>query len=55
MPIHDQGYRRYAGTRVPRGRAWTVIAAAGMRTFFGRRAFLGLLLLSWSQFFVRAV
>ncbi len=26
-----------------------------MRTFFGRRAFLGLLLLSWSQFFVRTV
>jgi len=55
MPIHDQGYRRYGGRRAPRGRAWTVIAAAGLRTFFSRRAFLGLLLLSWFQFFVRAV
>lgn len=55
MPIHDQGYRRYGGRRSPRGRAWTVIAAAGLRTFFSRRAFLALLLLSWSQFFVRAV
>jgi ABC-2 type transport system permease protein len=55
MPIHDQGYRRYGGRRAPRGRAWTVIAAAGLRTFFSRRAFLALLLLSWSQFFVRAV
>ncbi len=55
MPIHDQGYRRYGGRRAPRGRAWTVIAAAGLRMFFSRRAFLGLLLLSWFQFFVRAV
>src|SRR2546430_4878839 len=55
MPIHDQGYRRYAGTRVPRGRAWIVIARAGLRAFFGKRAFLGLLLLSWVPFLVRAV
>jgi ABC-2 type transport system permease protein len=55
MPIHDQGYRRYGGGRAPRGRAWAVIAAAGIRTFIGRRMFLGLLLLSWAQFFVRAV
>src|SRR5438093_3416616 len=55
MPIHDQSYRRYGGGRAPRGRAWAVIAAAGIRTFIGRRMFLGLLLLSWSQFFVRAV
>ena len=55
MPIHDQGYRRYAGTRMPRGRAWAVITTAGLRTFFGRRAFLALLLLSWLPFVVRAV
>src|SRR2546426_7200836 len=55
MPIYDQSYRRYGGGRAPRGRAWAVIAAAGIRTFIGRRMFLGLLLLSWSQFFVRAV
>jgi ABC-2 type transport system permease protein len=54
-PIHDQGYRRYSGGRAPRGRAWAVIAAAGIRTFVGKRTFLGLLLLAWSQFFVRAV
>src|SRR3989454_3269953 len=55
MPIPAQGYRRSGGGRSPRGRAWAVIAAAGIRTFVGRRMFLGLLLLSWSQFFVRAV
>jgi ABC-2 type transport system permease protein len=55
MPIHDQGYRRYGGTRVPRGRAWAVIAAAGLRTFLRKRAFIGLLLLSWLPFVVRAV
>ena len=55
MPIHDQGYRRYLGTRTPRGRAWAVITAAGLRTFFGKRAFLALLLLSWLPFVVRAV
>ena len=26
MPIHDQGYRRYAGRRAPHGRAWWTIA-----------------------------
>src|SRR6266550_3654471 len=55
MPIHDQGYRRYHGTRRPRGRAWSVITTAGVRTFFGKRAFLALLLLSWLPFVVRAV
>lgn len=55
MPIHDQGYRRYGGTRVPLGRAWAVIAAAGIRTFFARRRFLGLLILAWIPFVVRAV
>src|SRR5690348_5162035 len=55
MPIHDQGYRRYRGVRAQTGRAWTVIAAAGIRSFFSRKAFLGLLLISWFPFFVRAV
>jgi len=55
MPIHDQGYRRYGGQRAPRGRAWTVIAKAGIRTRLGQRAFLALLLLSWLPFLVRAV
>lgn len=55
MPIHDQGYRRYGGVRAPKGRSWLVIAMAGIRTFFGKKAFLGLLLISWFPFFVRAV
>lgn len=55
MPIHDQGYRRYRGSKAPLGQGWTVIARAGIRNMFGKKAFLGLLLLSWFPFFVRAV
>ena len=55
MPIHDQGYRRYGGTRARAGRAWAVIAQAGIRTLLAKRAFIGLLLLSWVPFIVRAV
>jgi len=55
MPIHDQGYRRYGGAKARRGTGWMVITRAGLRTFFTRRAFLGLLLVSWFPFFVRAV
>ena len=55
MPIHDQGYRRYLGERAPRGQAWAVIARAGLRSRLGQKAFLGLLLISWFPFFVRAV
>ena len=55
MPIHDQGYRRYAGTRAPHGQAWLVIARAGIRTMIRKRVFLGLLLLSWFPFVVRAI
>ena len=36
MPIHDQGYRRYGGQRIPRGRAWAIIARTGVRTLLGR-------------------
>src|SRR5262249_16718362 len=55
MPIHDQGYRRYVGQRLPPGRAWMVIAKNGIRTLLRRRAFVALLLVSWFPFFVRAV
>lgn len=55
MPIHDQGYRRYAGSRAEAGRAWSVIAMAGIRTLFAKRAFIGLLLLAWVPFVVRVV
>jgi ABC-2 type transport system permease protein len=54
MPIHDQGYRRYGGGKA-RGQGWIVIARSGIRSFFGRKAFLGLLLLGWSPFFARAI
>src|SRR5262245_36646102 len=54
-PIHDQGYRRYAGQRTPPGRAWSVIARAGIRTLLSRRAFIGLLLMAWLPFVVRTV
>ena len=55
MPIHDQGYRRYLGSRAAVGRSWQVITRAGIRTVLSRRLFLGLLLLAWSPFVVRAV
>src|SRR6516164_996899 len=55
MPIHDQGYRRYGGGRAPRGQAWMVIAKSGIRAMLAKRAFLGLLLMAWLPFLVRAV
>jgi ABC-2 type transport system permease protein len=55
MPIHDQGYRRYGGTRAAVGRGWAVITRNGVRALFSKRAFVGLLLLAWSPFIVRAV
>ena len=55
MPIHDQGYRRYGGEKARTGTGWMVITRAGVRTFFAKRAFLGLLLVAWFPFFVRAV
>ena len=55
MPIHDQSYRRYGGGRKTLGRAWTVIARAGIMTMIRKRAFLGLLIFAWLPFLVRAV
>jgi ABC-2 type transport system permease protein len=55
VPIHDQGYRRYAGTRLQPGRAWSVIARTGVRALLAKRAFIGLMLLAWLPFVVRAV
>lgn len=55
MPIHDQGYRRYIGSRADVGRSWQVITRAGIRTVLAKRAFVGLMLLAWSPFVVRAV
>ena len=55
MPIHDQGYRRYGGRRQPHGRTWWVIARAGLLERLRERKFLGLLLIAWLPFLVRAV
>lgn len=54
-PIHDQSYRRYAGTRLPVGRGWTVIAGEGVRTMLNKKAFLALLIFAWVPFIVRVV
>lgn len=55
MPIHDQSYRRYVGGKTLPGRAWTVIAWAGVRNMIRKRAFIGLLIFAWIPFLVRAV
>jgi ABC-2 type transport system permease protein len=55
MPIHDQGYRRYGGSRAAVGRAWQVIAGAGIRSIISKRAFIALMLFAWAPFVVRAV
>ena len=54
MPIHDQGYRRYGGTKA-RGRAWLVIFTTGVRTMLSNRKWIILMIVSWIQFIVRAV
>jgi ABC-2 type transport system permease protein len=50
MPIHDQSYRRYGGGKAAPGRAWLVIARAGVMNMLRKRLFLGLLIVSWFQF-----
>lgn len=55
MPIHDQGYRRYGGTRASIGRAWQVMARAGVITVVSKRQFIALMLFAWAPFVVRAV
>jgi ABC-2 type transport system permease protein len=54
MPIHDQGYRRYGGSRAG-GRAWWVMFTTGVRTMLGNRRWIVLLVVSWIPFVVRAV
>ncbi len=55
MPVHDQGYQRYSGHRLGPGRAWQVITRTGVQSLVARRAFLGLLLLSWTPFLAGTV
>ena len=55
MPIHDQGYRRYLGSRAALGRAWQVMTRAGVMSVVSKRQFIALMLFAWSPFVVRAV
>ena len=55
MPIHDQSYRRYEGHRGKTGRAWMVIARAGIRASLDRKTLLALLLLAWLPCVVRVM
>ena len=55
MPIHDQGYRRYGGRRLPHGGAWWVIARTQLRAALKYRLFIMLLIASYIPFVVRAV
>ena len=55
MPIHDQGYRRYIGSRAALGKTWQVITWAGIRTVLSKRSFIALMLMAWAPFVVRAV
>jgi ABC-2 type transport system permease protein len=55
MPIHAQGYRRYAGERMARHSRWLVIARAGIVQRLRERRFLALMLMAWLLFLVRAV
>ena len=54
MPIHDQGYRRYAGHRGPHGRTWWVIARSSIMIMLRKRLFLALLLVAFIPFLVYA-
>lgn len=55
MPIHDQGYRRYLGSRSAIGRSWQVMTRAGVMSVISKRQFIGLMLFAWAPFVVRAV
>jgi ABC-type transport system involved in multi-copper enzyme maturation permease subunit len=55
MPIHDQGYRRYLGSRSAIGRSWQVMTRAGVMAVVTKRQFIGLMLFAWAPFVIRAV
>lgn len=55
MPIHDQGYQHYEGTRAAIGKSWQVMTRAGVMQMIAKRQFIGLMLFAWSPFVVRAV
>jgi len=55
VPIHDQSYRRYGGTRESVDRAWLVIARTGIAQYARRRPMIGLLFFASLQLVVRLV
>ncbi len=55
MPIHDLGYRHWAGTWTSRSHRWWVITRRGILLLCRRKPFLVLMILSSIPFFVRAV
>jgi ABC-2 type transport system permease protein len=55
MPIHDQGYRRYLGSKAAIGKSWQVMTRAGVMQMVSKRQFIALMLFAWSPFVVRAV
>ena len=55
MPIHDQGYQRYGGSRAAIGRSWQVMTRAGVMSVITKRIFIGMMLWAWAPFVVRAV
>src|ERR1041385_6358041 len=54
MPSHDQGYKRYGGSKA-HGRAWLVMFRNGFFGMFQNRRWIVLMVASWIQFIVRAV
>jgi ABC-2 type transport system permease protein len=54
MPIHDQSYRHYAGSKA-HGRAWLVMFRTGFFGMFLNRRWIVLMIASWIQFIVRSV
>jgi ABC-type transport system involved in multi-copper enzyme maturation permease subunit len=55
MPIHDQGYRRYLGSRATIGKSWQVMTRAGVMSVIRKRAFIGMMLMAWMPYVVQAV
>ena len=55
MPIHDQGYRRYLGTRAAIGKSWQVMTRAGVLSVITKRIFIGVMIFAWLPYVVQAV
>ena len=55
MPIHDQGYQRYRGSRGAIGQAWRVMTRAGVMSVVTKRIFIGMMLWAWVPFIYRVV